>query len=898
MRSQLFVLACLSCCAVAVSAQEVSLSEGAPRFLLAMSSPARTTIEINPAKAAIFQRRVTLSLEHTTVSRALAAVGRQAGIRMVYSRDVLDPDAPTRIKAEGITVAAALTEILLGAGVDVVLSDGDRITLTPRKLLAGPPAPGVIVGRVTDAKTQTALAGATVVVQGTSRSATTGSDGRYRIAAVAPGTYTVRARYIGYAPGAASVTVSMDQEATADFTLEKSAQRLDEVVTTGTVIPTEVKAIPTPISVITGEQIQEQHIQRVDQLFRGDIPGIFSWDNGSGNYTSAINVRGTTSLDAAGGSIKTYVDGVEVTDQHFIATIDPNSIERVEVLRGPQASTIYGSDALNGVLQIFTKTGTPGTKPQLDAQLSAGALQTQWNGTRAVDQQDYSASLVGGGPQFSYSVGGARIHTGEWLKEYSNTGNSAYAGVRGTSGAFTAAITGHFYHLLQGQPRLPVYDPFGGAPFYVYPVNQDMTVETATVGATLGYRVSPRWTHTLVLGYDRLGQEEFGRPKLHTPADTMSTGFTDQGSKASVRYNTTFTLPLGRSVLAAVTAGADYYEKREEFALLTAGTFTGTFDGSNFLYGTRTDFHNAGYFSQVNLSLGEHWFATAGLRAEDNANFGQDFGLAWAPRVGLAHVATLGSVTLKARGSYGKAIRPPAQGTRDGSASSFSIYLPNPALGPEIQRGWDAGLDLYYGNTFALKATYYRQQAEGLIDVVLVDAGAKPPVFQYQNIGQVHNRGWELEASASPGGGLAVTGTYSATSSTVATLSPSYGGALQVGDQITGVPRHTAGATVSYRLGRASASVGVTHVGAWTNIEYNAYFAYIFGLQPYRGSDRSYWITYPAFEKYRFHLTYDISAHVTSFLSVDNLTNSYAFEKYDFSVPPGRATMAGVRLRL
>ena len=711
---------------------------------------------------------------------------------------------------------------------------------------------------------------------------------------MAPGTYTVRARYIGYEPGTASVVVSSDQEATADFALGRAVQQLDQLVVTGTETPTAVRALPTPISVVTADQIAAQHIQRVDQLFRGDIPGIFSADLGSASdFVSTINVRGGSSL-SGGAYIKTYIDGVEMAEPAFLGMLDPNSIARVEVIRGPQASTIYGSDALNGVLQIFTKTGELGTRPQLNATISGGVLQSQWIGKGVTDQQDVSASLSGGGPGASYSIGGARIHTGEWFPEYANTGNSLYGSVKGTSGAFTAEFSGRYYHLTQPQGLLPILAPYAGPPFNQSPVDQDVPQRASTFGLTLTYRPISRWTHTVVLGYDRFGQDIISHARHITPSDTLDNVITEEDSKASVRYNTTLTVPLASSVSAAVTAGADYYQMATLSVDFDAPSLTGDLPSSAFLSGTRIDFHNAGYFAQTQLNLGDQLFATAGIRAEDNANFGQDFGLAWAPRLGLAYVRSVGDVTVKARGSWGKAIRAPSQGLGGGGTNEFRIVLPNPALGPETQKGWDAGVELYYRDVLTLQATYYHQTAEDLIDRVLIEPEPTLSVYQYQNVGRIDNRGWEFEASTSPVTGLTLAGTFSITSSKVAALSPTYTGALLPGDQLLSVPLHTAGATVSYRLGRASATLGMTHSSSFTNIDWVPYFASILGVQPFRPSQRDYWITYPSFEKYRLNVAYDVTPRVSVFVDVKNLTNSYADEYYNLYPSKGRMVLAGV----
>jgi hypothetical protein len=100
-----------------------------------------------------------------------------------------------------------------------------------------PPEPsvvGAVGGRVTDAREATGLAGATVTIEGSRLSATTGPDGRYVIPNVPAGSHVIVARGVGYAAARQSVTVIDDQQATADFALQRAAVPLDEIVVTGT----------------------------------------------------------------------------------------------------------------------------------------------------------------------------------------------------------------------------------------------------------------------------------------------------------------------------------------------------------------------------------------------------------------------------------------------------------------------------------------------------------------------------------------------------------------------------------------------------------------------------------------------------------------------------------------
>src|SRR5690606_23215906 len=82
------------------------------------------------------------------------------------------------------------------------------------------------------------------------------------------------------------VEVNEGEAVTVDFLLEPSASVLDEVVVTGTVIATERKALTTPITVITGEEIEERGITRIEQFLRGEVPGVFVQDMGSENYSA------------------------------------------------------------------------------------------------------------------------------------------------------------------------------------------------------------------------------------------------------------------------------------------------------------------------------------------------------------------------------------------------------------------------------------------------------------------------------------------------------------------------------------------------------------------------------------------------------------------------------------
>lgn len=356
----------------------------------------------NTGSAAIpaLERQVALDLTNVTLERAIAEISTQANIRISYAKRALSNAPRVTLRTPSISVDAALKGALKGTNLAVV-SFGGQLTLIERSTPQNPPRQtSVITGKVTDAKSGKGIPGATVSIGNDMSGSVTGEDGGYRLTGITPGTHTITIRLLGYTKQVRSIMVGDEVTVTADFKLERSANVLEQVVVTGTVVATELKAIPNAISVITAKQIEERGITRIDQLFRGDIPGLFALNLGSNDSLNAVTMfsRGATALSfkSAGVSnligntnpIKTYIDGVEMANPQYLSQIDPKSIERIEILTGPQASTIYGSNAINGVMQIFTKRGSA-QHPSLTLNLLNGWIQNNFSGS-LTPQSDYT----------------------------------------------------------------------------------------------------------------------------------------------------------------------------------------------------------------------------------------------------------------------------------------------------------------------------------------------------------------------------------------------------------------------------------------------------------------------------------------------------------------------------
>jgi outer membrane receptor protein involved in Fe transport len=884
----LVVMGIMLAAASLAAGQEIGSAPG-PRFVLA-GSPASHR---DASGAPVLRRRVTLELSEVPLDRALKAIVEQADLEITYSSRVIPLDRRVSLHAAGTTVGAAMAQLLAGLPVDVSVTDAGGLALVRRRLRAGEPADsGVLVGRVTDSTSGAPIAGASVVLVGTTRGATTDAGGRYRIDGLAAATYTVQARYIGYRPSTVSVTMA-GGETRVELALTRSAQHLEQVVVTGTIVPTEVKALPTPITIVTNEDLERQGLQRIDQVYRGFVPSGVAWERGQNDYSSVIGVRGTTSL-ATTPTIKTYIDGIEVADPVMLATIDPASVERVEIARGPQASTLYGSGASGGVMQVFTKRGAFAARPQLSLGAAVGVMEGQFvDGTPL--RQEYSATISGGGEDFRYNAGGTYRNVGEWSPTYYSHSPSFFAGGEWTQGRLTLAISARQVSKSFSWIDSPLLSDLR---FFSRPSYRVADLDQQTYGVTASHRTTAHWTHELVLGEDRSDfAYHTSRARLTTPADTFLEVAAQQVARASIRYHTAYEWRLGPGIGGTVTGGAEYADAMS----MSSFTFNATrasssLDGTTFA--NRDPVDNAGYFGQVQVNIKDALFLTGGVRAEQNSNFGDSYGTAWSPRIGASYFHPLGSVSIKLRASYGSALRAPSAGFKGAYRDPFFNQVANPDLGPERQHGWDAGAELSVGTRLFLAGTYYAQIADDLIDQVTLDPSVTPAVTQFQNIGRIRNAGWELEARVELSR-LRLQASYSVPRSTVRRLSPTYLGDLRLGDPLLGIPRSISGVTATYSASPAThLMVGLSRFGSWIGTDYLTLYQFYYGGAPYRGSGRDYWIEYPSVTKVRLSLAQRLTAALTGHLQVENVGNNRRYEDNNLNLPVGRVVEVGIRAEL
>ncbi len=332
-------------------------AERGPRFLLAKAENA-TPRKLDVAKTPVLRRRLSLDFDSVPLGDALKRVATEAGLELAFSDAVIPLSKRVHLRAEGITVAAALTELLVDVDVDVLFSTSGEAVLIRQ---SEPPQEenSVITGEVTDEFGQP-IEGANVTISEMGISVGTNAKGVYLInlpdERVSGQTVTLRARSLGHVPQTRSITITSGTH-TYDFVMKRDMNRLAEIVVTGVTAGTEQRDLPFTVSHVDAEQMPVPGADPLTQL-QGKIPGVnIATTSGRPGSQPSVILRGPQSINGEGrGQEPLYiVDGVEMSDG--LPDINPNDIESVEVVKGAAAASLYGSRAGNGVIQITTKSG-------------------------------------------------------------------------------------------------------------------------------------------------------------------------------------------------------------------------------------------------------------------------------------------------------------------------------------------------------------------------------------------------------------------------------------------------------------------------------------------------------------------------------------------------------------
>lgn len=485
---------------------------------------------------------------------------------------------------------------------------------------------GTLTGRVTDAAADVPLPGVTLQVEGTRFGAGTANDGRFRITGLQPGSYVLIARRLGFNPQRQSVTIAAGAEATVNFRLQASAIALDQVVVTGTAGAQEKRSIGNSITTISAsEELAKSAAPNLGALLNARATGVTILPrSGRLGAGPSVQIRGRASLSLENTPLL-YIDGVRVNNSTATGPVgvsgglggqgsqfggrlndlNPEDIESIEIIKGPAASTIYGTEAANGVIQVITKRGAANSAPQVAMGVEVGSLSfydaanrintnyaknasgtvVPWNGLQQeIDSgrgfyktgqtRRYNGSVSGGRDLFRYYVGGSYqndlgIEPNNTLGQMSVRANVS-AAVR-PSTDITASLgsvilrnrLGMDYGaspLLGAQVGHALLFPATRGFFAVSPeIPQQLYDNTSNVNRFTGsFQVNNRptswFTHRAILGVDQSSEdaralERFAPPEL---AKVMSPAAAGGRIGQTIRNNTLFTAEYGASAKAKI----------------------------------------------------------------------------------------------------------------------------------------------------------------------------------------------------------------------------------------------------------------------------------------------------------------------------------------------------------
>jgi len=373
----------------------------------AVSPPASVQVE-SP-----FQRPAQLDVRNLSLARALTELRQSSGTPLAYSPSMI-PSLDVSCDCREVSVADALDRMLGGTGLSFTAVHG-QIVIQPPAIPAPPSIRslsdradftvervrrsglrsvearalvGTVVGRVVDARSMAPIGAAQVFLPGLNLGGLTQANGRFLIPNVPAGTHQIRVERLGYQASTAEVTVRDGESVEVNFSLTERALALDEIVVTGTAGGTQRRAIGNVVTSMNADEVQSRSpVVNVDQLLAQRTPGLMMMPGtGQVGTGSAVRIRGTSSITQGTDPI-IYIDGVRMDSNprrgpgqrgganvSRLNDIHPSDIESIEIIKGPAAATLYGTEASNGVIQIITKRGATGT-PQFDIAMRQG---TNW----------------------------------------------------------------------------------------------------------------------------------------------------------------------------------------------------------------------------------------------------------------------------------------------------------------------------------------------------------------------------------------------------------------------------------------------------------------------------------------------------------------------------------------
>ena len=688
-----------------------------------------------------------------------------------------------------------------------------------------------------------AVAGAQVTVSDPAESTpaevtTTSAEGVAVFHTTSAGPFRVRILAPGFAVQDADIP-SLENGITVTLRLAAASET---VVVTATRTPVPGAAAGADVESLNSGQLQVMHSAAAADALRF-LPGAVVNTNGRRGGIASLFVRGGDSRYN-----KVIVDDVTINDPggtFDFGVVPLTEADRLEFVRGAQ-STLYGSDAMTSVVQVWTRTGSIPI-PELRFGADGGTFGTA-NGY---------ISLAGARGRFDYNLFGDQFNTsGDGLNDdYSNSLQGGNLGVALSDRISLRLRARHSNAFTQ----VPGEWNFNGQPLMPPDSDQWQRQNNLLTSAQLTVAGPSRWQHRFTgfeYHHQRTNVDSVDDPgrvfdlPFHAFTNINRAGFEYQGDY------------LQRS-WARATVGYEFEDENGFVGDLTFPPLT---------HGLRL---NHAVYAQEMLNL-ERVTVVAGARFVHNATFGNK----GVPRVALVLQARKGGQTFsgtRLRFSYATGIK---EARLEESFASGPFIIPNPNLKAEENRAFEAGLqqDLL-GGKYAFTATYYNNQFRNQIDFAILD----PNTFtgQYENINKSMAHGAEIEFHGRPWSRFSFDAGYSYTSTQILEQPFAFDDLHQPGRPLLRRPKHSGTLLLTYLGSRWGGNLGGSFVGRRPDSDFLG-----FGIDHVAGyvrADLGGW--------------YALTPRITAYVNVENVLNQHYNEVVGYPAL-GANFRAGMRFRI
>jgi vitamin B12 transporter len=605
-----------------------------------------------------------------------------------------------------------------------------------------------------------------------------------------------------------------------------------EVVVTAARIETPAKEVASSISIITDRQMEELQKTSVLDVLR-TIPSLDVAQAGGPGRTSSVYIRGAKSEHTL-----VLIDGVEMNDpmstgrSYDFADLTTENIERIEILRGPQ-STLYGSDAIGGVINIITKTGKG--KPNGFVSFEGGSF----------NSFKESSGIGGGGRRLHYSFGFSRADTAGISVANENYGNSEKDGYRNMSfsGKFgiTPAPNLNFDFVFRRIDAKTDLDNSGGAggddPNYTLSSKRHFFRTQTRLSLFKGL-----WNQKI--GFSLTDHASHYRNDVDQghPVDSMLDSY--NGRMYKVDWQNDFQIRNANTLIF----GLETEEERGSSAYFSKsayGEYTSIFPNK----AART----TGFYIQDQIRLRQRWFTTLGIRLDNHSQLGTK---------GTYHIASayvFDRTGTKLKMSFGTGFKVPSL------YQLYSIYG-NEDLRPEKSTGWDAGIEQsFISGKVSAGATYFDNRFDDMVDF-------NSATYQYSNVSRAAARGLETSVSVLATNSLMLKGSYTYTDTKDKTT----------GQDLLRRARNKIGFNADYRFhSRWDFNMNLIQVGRRFDVDYSSY--------PYRRMELG------GHMLVNLGTMYDLNEHMRIFGRIENLLNR-DYEEFKGYGTAGISAFGGIKL--